>query len=288
MARLKDDPIGPATMPKFSGATNAVPAYKPAATQVAPATMPKYAGAAAPQGGFWNQVASPFAKARSGMQAGLNQIVRNQLATNPERSHGKQLSNLINEGWYTPEAEWAIYNTPIQTEVSGIPGRAAFYEGERKVKYPKDYFTDAQGWTADAQKEDLRHEYGHFFDRGLQRSNDPEFQAAAKQTDAEFFPGAFEKPRVEGMNWGGMNEMYADVGRNPYWFRKLSKWYPQYTEQAYNMPAYAGKPGNWINENRTWQFSPTAGRGPYTDIANRDPNKLITMPAPTPIVQASR
>lgn len=255
-----------AGVPQYTGPTGA---SKAATTGAA---VPAYAGAGA--GNFFKQVLTPVSQVIDRAVGGLNTVMRQKMEQQPERTHAKQLNNLVKEGWYTPAAELSMYSVPNET-TPRAPGRMAYADDENKILYPPDYW---KTYKPEAAQEDLRHEYGHFFDRGGKRSG-AAFQADAKKTDAEFYPGMGLKPLLDmgGMKWGGPKEAYADVGRNPYWFKSMRKYYPQYTNQAYAIPAYAGQPGNWINENRTWQFEPTPGRGPYTDIANRVPGKAISM-----------
>lgn len=262
--RKSSDPI----VPEYTGQTAAGGAVRSGAP------VPAYTGAGG--GNFFKQVLTPVSQTLDKAIGGLNSVMRQRMEQQPERTHARQLNSLVKEGWYTPAAELSMYN--VKAEASpGTPGRMAYSDADNKVLYRPDYFTE-KNYDPAAAAEDLRHEYGHFFDRGGRRSG-AEFQGAARKTDAEFYPGMGLKPLLDmgGIQWGGPKEAYADVGRNPYWFKALRKYYPQYTNKAYVVPPYAGQPGNWINENRTWQFEPTAGRGPYTDIANRVPGKAISM-----------
>jgi len=211
------------------------------------------------------------------------------------RTHEYQRARLLGGGWYTPSAQLRMQSVPARYSDS-TQGRAQYYDRENLIGYPPKYWLpESQGGEPEYKiQEDMRHEYGHYFDVGPQGgwySSNPQFISAAKQTDAEFFPGMGLKPGVGARTggflgigntpgWGGPPEAYAYAGQNPYWFRKLSQWYPQYGAQAYQMPAFAGDPNNPINGTRIGGdfFAPTPGRGPYTDISNFVPGKRISAP----------
>lgn len=147
---------------------------------------------------------------------------------------------LAASGWYTPEAMKQIYNVPVWRGNVGDYAAASYdpivtgsYNG---LVIPDDFYSTYDPLAAN---EIIRHEYNHAFDdRTNWRSGEQAFEDLAHQT-VKYFPGMWGQPmirRPDGSNWGGSDELYADVGNIPFNAPQARSYYPQYTDKAYEVP----------------------------------------------------